>query len=1147
MSNDRYRTISRLASGSVGLILVGALACSSLSQETSDSQTRGAEEFFESRIRPILIDRCVSCHGAEKQWAELRLDRAESAMRGGESGPVLVAGKPTESELYRRIIETDGEVRMPPDESGPALTEQQIAWFREWIEQGAVWPQSREMKGDSADDVLRKHWAFQPLSEAEPPRETSSPTGEQDRKNPIDAFVDAKRKEMGLPKSPQADPRTLLRRAHYDITGLPPSFASVESLASNFSVEAWERSIDTLLSDPSFGEHWGRLWLDIARYSDTKGYVYAREERFYVHAPLYRDWVIQAWNQGMRFDRFLELQVAADCLPDSQKQDWVALGFLTLGRRFLGVESDIIDDRIDVVSRGMLGLTVGCARCHDHKYDPISTADYYSLFGIFQNSHEQLVALSDEKEQSGDRAKNLEEKKEAYKVYLRTQKEEAEARIRDRIADYLMAQRSLSEYPDVSFSQLSSKEDLLPAIVHRWENYLHRASRLRDPLFLPWIELNGIEENQFEAESTVRIARWKEVPGTVHPAVLQSLSNAPSSIKELANRYEEILLRAWRESKSESGANDALHGRTLRKEFGEEAWESMLGFLTRSESPCVIPTEHMANMEWLWDNGTVVELWKRQSEVERLLLEDPLKHPHAVVLQDNPSTFEPRIFRRGNPATKGADVDRGLPRVLGRASEHHVSSGSGRLALAKGVIDPRNPLTARVWVNRVWKQYFGAGLVKTPSDFGVRATPPSHPELLDYLAREFMAHGWDNRWLHRLILTSETYQQTSLGPERDSDGIAAQGIDPENRYLWRMNRKRVTFEVLRDSMLAASGRLEISRGGKSQDLFVEDGIANRRRTIYGTIDRQYLPTVLSVFDFANPDMHAPERNETTVPQQALFALNHPFVAAQARGVVAELERHPPDGIPRQEFTSRLDGVFERVLQRRPTEDERKRLTDWFFEAEKMVTASDASQQAERMKAWSYGFGQIDAPNNRLLHFTELPYKTSTHRQGGEKLPDAKLGWVHITARTIHTGNDLQHSAVRRWTSPGEGSVSIRSIAKHVHGQGDGVRGILLSSRHGILKSQVVAHGEETFHIEDLAVQEGDTIDFIAELHGSLSYEDLDWVPDVTWTPIAASASPSVVRHWNGADDFPRSLQIPLSPMEQLAQMLLVSNEAFFVD
>lgn len=410
-----------------------------------------------------------------------------------------------------------------------------------------------------------------------------------------------------------------------------------------------------------------------------------------------------------------------------------------------------------------------------------------------------------------------------------------------------------------------------------------------------------------------------------------------------------------------------------------------------------------------------------------------------------------------------------------------------------------------------------------------------------------MAHGWDNRWLHRLILTSDTYQQSSFGPEPISDRIAAQGLDPENRYLWKMNRKRVRFEVLRDSMLAASGRLETARGGKSQDLFAGDGIANKRRTVYSTIDRQYLPTVLSVFDFANPDMHAPDRNETTVPQQALFALNHPFVAAQARGVVAEIQRQHPEGLSARELAWKLDEIFQRVLQRKPTEEERKGLTDWLSYAEQIGTGADESQQAERMKSWAYGYGQVDTPNQRLIDFTELPYKTVTHRQGGESLPDAKLGWVHITARTIHTGNDLQHSAVRRWIAPGEGKVSIRSIAKHVHEQGDGVRGILLSSRHGILKSQVVAHAEEAFHVENVAVQEGDTIDFIAELHGSLSYEDLDWVPDVDWTPLSASVGASVVRNWNGADDFPRSLRIPLSPLEQLAQMLLVSNEAFFVD
>lgn len=1142
---------------SIAWLLLGATACSAVAQEQEvvPSDPRAASDFFETRIRPILIERCVSCHGSEKQWAELRLDHAAGAKRGGESGPVLVPGKPSESELYRRLIEPDRESRMPPEEAGAALTEQQIAWIKDWIEQGAAWPESLAMDTGSREHRLRDHWAFQPLLNIEPPK-TEEVDEPSKMEHPIDAFVETQRRKEGLPRSPRADARTLLRRATYDVTGLPPSFESVEAFSRNPSDEQWEQAIDRLLASPSYGEHWGRLWLDIARYSDTKGYVYAREERFYHHAPLYRDWVIKAWNEGMRFDRFIELQLAADRLPDSDKNDWIALGFLTLGRRFLGVEADIVDDRIDVVSRGLMGLTIACARCHDHKYDPISTKEYYSLYGIFQNSHEQLVALKPDTDSTDGGHPKLAEKKREFETYLRAQKDEAESRIRERISDYLMAQKSLSDYPDASFSQLSSKEDLLPAIVHRWEIYLHRAVRTNDPVFVPWLELSAVDEEEFLSVATDRIEKWKQDPGKVHPFVLQSLENVPHSLRELAERYEEIFKKAWDEHRVVSTDQVAPTEPLLRDRFGEEAWQPFVRFLTASDSPAVLPTNHMANMEWLWDNGTVVELWKKQSEVERILLEDPYANPHTVALRDNASIFEPRIFRRGNPANKGADAPLGIPQVLGAASEYSIASGSGRLELAKSVVDPRNPLTARVWVNRVWKQYFGAGLVSTPSDFGVRASPPSHPELLDYLAREFMAHGWDNRWLHRLILTSEAYRQSSLGPTTESERLLAQSLDPTNRFLWRMNRKRLSFEAMRDSMLVSSGLLERTLGGKSQELFADQGTANRRRTIYGLIDRQYLPTVLSIFDYANPDMHSPGRNATTVPQQALFALNHPFVAAQAREIVKSLDSglsiEPSNDHNRRSVAAQVETLIKRILQRSPTDEELRLFVDWLEKSDQSTESHESDLQARRSKDWSYGYGQVDVESQKVIGFTELPHRTATHRQGGAKLPDEKLGWVHITPRTIHAGNDIQHSAVRRWTAPDAGSISIRSKAKHVHEQGDGVRGLVVASRGGILKSQVVAHNEEVFDVDRLEVMAGDTIDFIAELHGSLSYEDLDWVPEISWAPITATTAKtnsdaSSVQRWNGEADFPRSLHESLKPLEQLAQVLMVSNEALFVD
>jgi hypothetical protein len=1095
----------------------------SLATAVAKEETEG-EDFFERHVRPILIDRCQGCHGESKQWAGLRLDSAEALNQGGENGSVIKPFVPEESELLVRMLSTDDSVRMPPPESGLALSVENTRSIREWIAMGAPWPKSIATKtaidpSKNIDQIRKEHWAFRPLNS------DARPAVERD----VDAFLLAKLQQSGLSYSKRADRRTLIRRATYDLTGLPPTCEEVVSFDSDPSQDAYARLIDRLLDSKRYGEKWGRIWLDVARYSDTKGYVYAREERFFIHASLYRDWVIQAFNQDMPYDQFVLMQLAADCVAPKQTEALAAMGFLTVGRRFIGVTPDIMDDRIDVVCRGLMGLTVGCARCHDHKFDPIPTADYYSLYGVFQNSIEREIASlpSVESSDHDDFLAELHARQKKYDEYLEKSCREAEARFRTRIADYLMAQRELDKYPDLTFNQVVAKDDLWPGVVHRWESYLERAEQQSDPIYAPWIAFSKLEDDEFATKAIEISLQLRAHQPSVHPTVLAAFVDPPSNIAEVAARYGKILAtidKTWNEL-CEAAQRDAKEPPISMMDVDEE---SLRQAWWGAESPCKIPRESMANIEWLWDDVTLNELWKLQGEIERWIIQNPTAEPHYVALVDQATILEPRIFKRGNPAKKGSVVPRQFLAAVAGAERQPFQQGSGRLELARAIIDPANPLTTRVWVNRVWQNHFGNGLVETPSDFGLRASPPSHPELLDWLASQFIANGWSTRWLHRTMMLSEAYQQSSRTDVPTE-------IDPENRLLWRMNPRRLSFEEMRDTMVAVSDEIDWTMGGKAVDVFTADAEGKFRRAVYGLVDRQYLPTVFNVFDFANPDLHSPQRNETSVPQQALFSLNHPFVAGRARAVAEDLSTKSSAST-----SERVVQLFKKILQREPTD--RQLLHGIRFVESQAAMASD--DEASRLrKAWSYGYGSIDAASNRVASFERLPHPTSVQWQGGAQLPDAALGWVHIGPTNIHSGNDLTHSAIRRWTAADSGRLTIRSMASHEHLEGDGVRGVLISSRHGILQSTVLHHDQSRFDMDDLEIQTGDTIDFVVELHGTLHYEDLQWSAAIQFTSTVAGTKVD----WDSVRDFSTSDLEPLNSWEQLAHVLLISNECMFVD
>jgi len=884
-------------------LLVGGVAAAA----PGAAPTPEAIEFFERHVRPLLVEKCQGCHGADKQWAGLRLDSYAALLSGGDTGPGIVPGRPDQSELVRRLRHADEEVRMPPPESGERLTAEQIEAIEAWIQAGAAWPEAPQA-GAGLLDKQRAHWAFQPLSP--PPADGVTPAL-------IDRLIDEQLAAAGLARSPEADRRTLIRRVTYDLTGLPPEPEDVAAFAADPSPDAYEKLVDRLLASPRYGEQQGRQWLDVARYSDTKGYVYGREERFFVHAPVYRDWVIGAFNDDMPYDRFVALQLAADRLCGEGDPDRAALGFLTTGRRFLGVTPDIVDDRIDVFSRGLLGLTVSCARCHDHKYDPVATADYYGLYGVFTSSYEKLLpvrAAPDAAPPTPEFTAELEKRRRALDEGSLRLRAENSDRFRARVADYLFAQTELVKYPELGFDQIIAKDDLIAAIVRRWQAFLSPDRAADDPVFGLLVAFLPLPAEGFQPAAAAKVAELQAAGATIHPRILAAFADPPGSFREVADRYGKVFAEidaAWKQRCGQAVAASAPLPTALPDGADEQLRQALYG----PTSPCTIPDEPIANIETLMDSDSINQIWNLQNEFDRWLIPQPSVEPHALVLLDRGTPQDAQVFKRGNPANKGHVVPRRLPAAATGGDRGRFTDGSGRLELAAQIVAPTNPLASRVWVNRVWRHHFGRGLVETPSDFGLRADPPTHPQVLDLLASGFLADGWSTKRLHRRIVLTHAYRQQSLLPP---DGARCLEIDPENRLLWRMRARRLEWEPFRDTLLVVSGDLDTAaRGGRATEV-LPAGAGPHRRSVYCTVDRQYVPGVMSVFDFANPDLHMPKRLETTVPQQSLFALNHPFVAERARSLVRRLWPTETSG----DEAAALERIWQAVYQRSPTSDER---------------------------------------------------------------------------------------------------------------------------------------------------------------------------------------------------------------------------------
>ena len=722
------------------------------------------------------------------------------------------------------------------------------------------------------------HWAYQPVTRPSVPSvdNFSWPSGE------MDCFILAKLRENGMRPARRANRRILIRRVTLDLTGLPPTSGEVDRFVADDSPGAYRRVVERLLASPRFGERWGRHWLDLARYADTKGYLAGNQARLFTHSYTYRDYVIDAFNADLPYDRFIIQQVAADKLDLGKgKRPLAAMGFLTLGRRFLNNPHDIIDDRIDVVTRGFMGLTVGCARCHEHKYDPIPMADYYSLYGVFASSHEpgdkpfiseavdpiQRAAFEREHRQREDNLNN----------YQREQYARIREQVKRQTGDYIWAAHRSAKVPAAKLDELARKAKLDPDLTRRWMRHLTKRRESGDPTFATWFALAKLDAKSFGEQA--RAALDGESLDKAHPAVRAALQDL-DSLEAVAKALGQLLYKA---GENQPRLREVVYSDTSPAKLSDG--------------------DVMRVMEVKGREG----IRSRRRKFDELEGEHPGAPNRAMVLLDNAQPHNPRIFLRGNPGSKGDAVPRRFLAVLSGKERRPFEGGSGRLEMARAIADPQNPLTARVMVNRVWQRLFGSGLVITPSDFGVRAEPPSHPKLLDFLTADFIENAWSIKALIRGIVTSSTYRQgETLQPE-----FAER--DPGNRLLWQMNRKRLDFEAMRDSVLSVSGSLSLQQGGRS--VRIDDKPDANRRTVYAFVNRQNLPNLFRTFDFAGPDTTCPQRFTTTVPQQALYLLNSPFIETQAKRLSKRVEvRAVADD-------SRIRVLYRLAYQREPSAGE----------------------------------------------------------------------------------------------------------------------------------------------------------------------------------------------------------------------------------
>ena len=886
------------------------------------SATLGADsaEFFETKIRPVLASNCYSCHSGSKLGG-LRVDSREALLQGGKSGAAIVPGDPDKSLLIKAVRQTEAKLKMP---MGGKLKDTEVEDLVAWVKAGATWPEAAKAPAavTSGEYVIRPEqrafWSFQPLRKTEPP--AIQDTGWA--KTNIDRFVLVRLDKEKLKPVKPADKLTLIRRATLDLTGLPPTWAEVDAFEKDNSTDAFAKVIDRLLASPQYGERWGRYWLDVARYGEDDYRSLDPQRRGYNPYPfayLYRDWVIKAMNDDMPYDQFVKAQLAADLMDEKQRAKLLpALGFLGGGPWFYDngsvevTHADERHDRVDVVSRGFLGLTVGCARCHDHKYDPIPTKDYYSLAGVFVNTvyHEYPMVPKDVAEDYKKKEKQIEDRQKLLGEFMQTESSQLAQTLAFQAAKYMQAAWKVTGDQKADLSRVVDDDKLDYELLERWVKFLAKPPR-NYPYLKDWQDM--IKRGGASAEAKKLAEQFQ--------ATLVDIMFEHNEIKDdndiIANKaLPTNKKRKFANLPNEFITNDDFCpgcGLTLETLPLEKMnlWTDVFMRELEASDPLDPPNRQKPGLlvfrgwglerQLSAERRTYIEALRADIELLKKQIPAHFPYVHGVIDAEKPADLP--LAKRGSPFNLGDPVPRHFLSVLSETPAP-LSHGSGRLDLADEIV--KQPLAMRVIVNRIWRGHFGTGIVDTPSNFGITGDRPSDPQLLEYLAQTLVDTGMSIKKLHREIMLSSVYQL--------SDDNVAENFDkdPDNRLYWRANRRRMDAEEIRDAILAVAGDLDTKIGGPSAPLTPDF----ERRTVYGKVSRYRLDEYLQLFDFPSPNLSAEKRFATNVPLQRLFFMNSDFVQQQAELLARKIEAEPDN-------TARVQKAYQLIFGRAATPDEVK--------------------------------------------------------------------------------------------------------------------------------------------------------------------------------------------------------------------------------
>jgi transposase-like protein len=900
-------TVSRLARFStLGICL---LSCGSFPAfcQTPTQQTAAKDEFFEKKVRPILVKNCQMCHNAKAHTAQLDLSTAAGFMAGGPGGPLVSRDHPEDSRLLK-VIGYEDSLKMPPMGK---LKDEDIADLTTWVKIGAPWPgadppSAAQTPAKNPADFTpeqKAFWAFQPPKAVAPP----SVKNQSWVKTPIDQFILAKLEERGIAPAPPADKATLLRRATYDLTGLPPTPEEMQTFLADQSANAFEKVVDRLLASPRYGERWGRHWLDVARYADSTG---NDEDLRYPYAWRYRDYVIESFNKDLPYNRFVTEQLAGDLLPPNasgapNRNGIVATGFLALGAKAVAQQDkkkmlyDVYDEQVDVTSKAFLGMTVACARCHNHKFDPILAKDYYSMVSMFASTRDfekpeafvskllyvPLVPANQYAKYKGQQDR-MEALKTGMQAITSADTEQYVRKLSGSIADYMIAARGVYEgkRPEEEVAKTTGTD---PALLKKWVKYLSEGSKAH-PQLADWENAAADKQREvalaYQKRFQAQLEDWSKVLDKWRTEVMADLQKDAPALPDKP-KFE-----------------------PAKDQFFYETFE---------HGPFAFSKEEFQKIGSAEAREKIAALQKEHDRVKASADPEP---DMACAVQEG-EKVQQKVLLRGDYNNPGEDAPRSVPRILARSTDPSLESGSGRLQFADWITRPDNPLAGRVIVNRIWMWHFGEGIIRTPDNFGKTGDRPSHPELLDYLARTFIEKGWSIKSLTRMIMLSSTYQTASDADEKTVEA------DPENRLLARFNRQRLDVEEIRDSILSLGGSLDPTMGGtlqkgfgtdseNSADRLSLDPLKITRRTVYLPLRRANLPTLLNLFDFGDATTVNGKRALTNVAPQALFMMNSEFVLDHSRKVAESLlaEKDASD-------SRRIQEAYLRILNRTPASGE----------------------------------------------------------------------------------------------------------------------------------------------------------------------------------------------------------------------------------